>query len=219
MTSQLKIEGLDVRYGDYQALHQISFTLEPGKIGCMLGPSGCGKTTVLRAIAGFEAVSNGRILIDQREVSTDRINLPPESRHIGMVFQGSALFDSMTIVENVMFPLRMFTKQNKSEMEDRVDFVLKRVNLPDAHNKMPSEASGGMQKRVAIARAFVTEPKLLLADEPTGNLDSATGVQIIELMFELNREHGTTLVLGTHDDALSQRCSRQIRLADGKLVQ
>ena len=116
-----------------------------------------------------------------------------------MVFQGSALFDSMTIAENVMFPLRMFTKQSKSEMEDRVDFVLKRVNLIDAHDKMPSEASGGMQKRVAIARAIVNNPKYLFCDEPNSGLDPKTAIVIDNLIQEITDEYQMTTVINSHD--------------------
>ena len=116
-----------------------------------------------------------------------------------MVFQGSALFDSMTIAENVMFPLRMFTKQSKSEMEDRVDVVLKRVNLPDAHTKFPSEASGGMQKRVAIARAIVNNPKYLFCDEPNSGLDPKTAIVIDNLIQEITDEYHITTVINSHD--------------------
>ena len=116
-----------------------------------------------------------------------------------MVFQGSALFDSMTIAQNVMFPLKMFTKQSKSEMEDRVDFVLKRVNLDDAHNKMPSEASGGMQKRVAIARAIVNNPKYLFCDEPNSGLDPKTAIVIDNLIQEITDEYQITTVVNSHD--------------------
>ena len=118
---------------------------------------------------------------------------------MGMVFQGSALFDSMTIAENVMFPLRMFTKQSKSEMEDRVNLVLKRVNLPDAHKKMPSEASGGMQKRVAIARAIVNNPKYLFCDEPNSGLDPKTAIVIDNLIKEITEEYNITTVINSHD--------------------
>jgi phospholipid/cholesterol/gamma-HCH transport system ATP-binding protein len=118
---------------------------------------------------------------------------------IGMVFQGSALFDSMTIAQNVMFPLKMFTKQGKSEMEDRVDFVLKRVNLADAHNKKPSEASGGMQKRVAIARAIVNNPKYLFCDEPNSGLDPKTAIVIDNLIKEITEEYNITTVINSHD--------------------
>ena len=116
-----------------------------------------------------------------------------------MVFQGSALFDSMTIAENVMFPLQMFTKQSKSEMEDRVDFVLKRVNLRDAHHKKPSEASGGMQKRVAIARAIVNKPKYLFCDEPNSGLDPKTSIVIDNLIKEITEEYQITTVINSHD--------------------
>jgi phospholipid/cholesterol/gamma-HCH transport system ATP-binding protein len=118
---------------------------------------------------------------------------------MGMVFQGSALFDSMTIEENVMFPLRMFTKQSLSEMQDRVNFVLKRVNLADAHKKMPSEASGGMQKRVAIARAIVNKPKYLFCDEPNSGLDPKTAIVIDNLIQEITDEYNITTVINSHD--------------------
>ena len=118
---------------------------------------------------------------------------------MGMVFQGSALFDSMTIAENVMFPLRMFTKQSKSEMEDRVNEVLKRVNLPEAHNKMPSEASGGMQKRVAIARAILNNPKYLFCEEPNSGLDPKTAIVIDNLIQEITDEYQMTTVINSHD--------------------
>jgi phospholipid/cholesterol/gamma-HCH transport system ATP-binding protein len=131
------------------------------------------------------------------ELTDDQIrNLRAE---MGMVFQGSALFDSMTIAENVMFPLRMFTKQTKSEMKDRVDFVLNRVNLSDAHSKMPSEASGGMQKRVAIARAIVNNPKYLFCDEPNSGLDPKTAMVIDNLIQEITQEYNITTVINSHD--------------------
>ena len=135
---------------------------------------------------------------------------------LGFVFQSFQLLPALTAIENVMLPLELAATGDAGPTARR---LLERVGLGKRLHHYPKQLSGGEQQRVAIARAFATAPKLLLADEPTGNLDSATGVQIIELMFELNREHGTTLVLVTHDEALSRRCSRQIRLADGKLVQ
>ena len=135
---------------------------------------------------------------------------------IGMVFQGSALFDSMTIAENVMFPLMMFTKQSKREMEDRVDFVLKRVNLPNAHSKMPSEASGGMQKRVAIARAIVNNPKYLFCDEPNSGLDPKTAIVIDNLIQEITDEYQITTVINSHDmNSVMEIGEKIIFLKDG----
>ena len=132
------------------------------------------------------------------------------------VFQSFQLLPALTALENVMLPLELMSVGNAEATARR---LLDRVGLALRLHHHPKQLSGGEQQRVAIARAFATAPKLLLADEPTGNLDSATGIQIIELMFELNREHGTTLVLVTHDEALSKRCSRQLRMADGKLMQ
>ena len=134
---------------------------------------------------------------------------------LGFVFQSFQLLPALTAIENVMLPLEL---AGVSSAEPTAQKLLERVGLALRLNHYPKQLSGGEQQRVAIARAFATDPKLLLADEPTGNLDSATGEQIIELMFELNREHGTTLVLVTHDETLSQRCSRQIRLVDGMLA-
>ncbi len=145
----------------------------------------------------------------------EKTNLRSE---MGMVFQGSALFDSMTIAENVMFPLRMFTKQSKSEMEDRVDIVLKRVNLDDAHNKKPSEASGGMQKRVAIARAIVNRPKYLFCDEPNSGLDPKTAIVIDNLIQEITEEFDITTVINTHDmNSVMEIGEKIVFLKDGLL--
>ncbi|NRA93832.1 MAG: ATP-binding cassette domain-containing protein, partial [Psychroserpens sp.] len=166
----------------------------------IIGQSGSGKTVFLKCLLGLFEYDQGNIAYEGdiiSEMSADqKRNLRSE---IGMVFQGSALFDSMTIAENVMFPLRMFTKQSKSEMMDRVDFVLNRVNLPDAHHKMPSEASGGMQKRVAIARAIVNNPKYLFCDEPNSGLDPRTAIVIDNLISEITDEYHMTTVINSHD--------------------
>ena len=163
----IEVKNLHKSFGEAHILKGISTTFEKGQTNLIIGQSGSGKTVFLKCLLGLFEYDQGSIAYEGdiiSEMNTDKKrNLRSE---IGMVFQGSALFDSMTIAENVMFPLRMFTKQSKSEMEDRVNVVLNRVNLPDAHHKMPSEASGGMQKRVAIARAIVNNPKYLFCDEP-----------------------------------------------------
>ena len=154
----------------------------------------------LKCLLGLFTPESGTISYDGKVYS----NLSDDEKRnlrakMGMVFQGSALFDSMTIAENVMFPLRMFTKQSKSEMQDRVNFVLNRVNLTDAHHKMPSEASGGMQKRVAIARAIVNNPKYLFCDEPNSGLDPKTAIVIDNLIQEITDEYNITTVINSHD--------------------
>ncbi|WP_299526060.1 ABC transporter ATP-binding protein [Winogradskyella sp.] len=196
----IEVKKLNKSFGDAHILKDISTSFDKGKTNLIIGQSGSGKTVFLKCLLGLFEYEEGSISYDGKvfnELSPDeKRDLRAE---IGMVFQGSALFDSMTIAENVMFPLRMLTKQSKSEMEDRVDFVLRRVNLDDAHNKMPSEASGGMQKRVAIARAIVNNPKYLFCDEPNSGLDPKTAIVIDNLIQEITDEYQMTTVINSHD--------------------
>lgn len=196
----IEVTNVEKSFGDAHILKGISTTFEKGKTSLVIGQSGSGKTVFLKCLLGLFTPESGTISYDGKVYS----NLSDDEKRnlrakMGMVFQGSALFDSMTIAENVMFPLRMFTKQSKSEMEDRVNFVLNRVNLTDAHHKMPSEASGGMQKRVAIARAIVNNPKYLFCDEPNSGLDPKTAIVIDNLIQEITDEYGITTVINSHD--------------------
>ncbi|WP_369996553.1 ABC transporter ATP-binding protein [Winogradskyella sp.] len=196
----IEVKDLHKSFGDAHILKGISTAFEKGKTNLIIGQSGSGKTVFLKCLLGLFEYEEGSIAYDGKIFSKLSTDEKTELRsEIGMVFQGSALFDSMTIAENVMFPLRMFTKQSKSEMEDRVDFVLKRVNLDDAHHKMPSEASGGMQKRVAIARAIVNNPKYLFCDEPNSGLDPKTAIVIDNLIQEITDEYQITTVINSHD--------------------
>lgn len=196
----IEVKELHKSFGEAHILKGITTSFEKGKTNLIIGQSGSGKTVFLKCLLGLFDYEGGSIAYDgeiYRELSeNDKRNLRAK---IGMVFQGSALFDSMTIAENVMFPLRMFTKMSKSEMEDRADLVLKRVNLDDAHHKMPSEASGGMQKRVAIARAIVNNPKYLFCDEPNSGLDPKTAIVIDNLIQEITDEYQITTVINSHD--------------------
>ncbi|GAA3564953.1 ABC transporter ATP-binding protein [Snuella lapsa] len=196
----IEVKNLHKSFGEAEVLKGISTTFEKGKTNLIIGQSGSGKTVFLKCLLGLFNYEEGSISYDGEifsELTEDqKRNLRSK---IGMVFQGSALFDSMTIAENVMFPLQMFTKQSKSEMQDRVDFVLKRVNLDNAHHKMPSEASGGMQKRVAIARAIVNNPKYLFCDEPNSGLDPKTAIVIDNLIQEITDEYQITTVINSHD--------------------
>ncbi len=196
----IEVKNLHKSFGEAHILKGITTSFEKGKTNLIIGQSGSGKTVFLKCLLGLFDYEEGSIAYEGKIFSKlspdEKRNLRAE---IGMVFQGSALFDSMTIAENVMFPLRMFTKQSKSEMQDRVDFVLKRVNLDDAHNKMPSEASGGMQKRVAIARAIVNNPKYLFCDEPNSGLDPKTAIVIDNLIQEITDEYNITTVINSHD--------------------
>lgn len=196
----IEIKNLEKSFGDSKVLKGISTVFETGKTNLIIGQSGSGKTVLLKSLLGIHAPDSGQIIFDGRVYS----DLTPDEKRalrteIGMVFQGSALFDSMTVAQNVAFPLKMFTKNSRSETNDRVDFVLKRVNLIDAHHKLPSEISGGMQKRVAIARAIVNHPKYLFCDEPNSGLDPNTSTIIDNLIKEITEEYDITTVINTHD--------------------
>ena len=196
----IEVKDLHKSFGDAHILKGITTSFEKGKTNLIIGQSGSGKTVFLKCLLGLFDYEQGSISYDGQVFKTLSANEKRELRaKIGMVFQGSALFDSMTIAENVMFPLRMFTKQSKSEMEDRVNVVLNRVNLENAHHKMPSEASGGMQKRVAIARAIVNRPKYLFCDEPNSGLDPKTAIVIDNLIQEITDEFNITTVINSHD--------------------
>ena len=196
----IEIKDIKKSFGEVEVLKGISSVFETGKTNLIIGQSGSGKTVLLKTLLGIHEPTAGVIEFDCR----DYANLTRDEKRdlrteIGMVFQGSALFDSMTVAENVAFPLKMFTHNNRSEIKDRVDFVLKRVNLIDAHHKLPSEISGGMQKRVAIARAIVNKPKYLFCDEPNSGLDPNTSTLIDNLIKEITEEYDITTVINTHD--------------------
>ncbi len=196
----IEVKTLHKSFGEAHILKGINTVFENGKTSLVIGQSGSGKTVFLKCLLGLFEYEQGSIEFDGKEFQSLNDDEKRDLRSdIGMVFQGSALFDSMTIEENVMFPLKMFTKQSKSEMVDRVDFVLKRVNLDGAHKKFPSEASGGMQKRVAIARAIVNNPRYLFCDEPNSGLDPKTAIVIDNLIQEITDEYNITTVINSHD--------------------
>jgi phospholipid/cholesterol/gamma-HCH transport system ATP-binding protein len=211
------VENLHKFFGESHILKGISTTFEKGKTNLIIGQSGSGKTVFLKSLLGLFTPEEGRIIYDGREYSklneNERRTLRQE---MGMVFQGSALFDSMTVEENVMFPLKMFSRQTVQEMQERADFVLKRVNLVDAHKKFPSEISGGMQKRVAIARAIANKPKYLFCDEPNSGLDPKTAILIDDLIKEITEEYNITTVINTHDmNSVMQIGEKIVFLKDG----
>ncbi len=196
MTSQLGVENLDVSYDDYQVLRQVSFALDPGNIGCILGPSGCGKTTVLRAIAGFEPAQDGRILIDQVEVSSSHYCLAPEKRNIGMVFQDFALFPNLSVAGNIAFGLRTWSKKDRRA---RVQELLAMTGMPAYSQAYPHQLSGGQQQRVALARAMAPRPGLLLLDEPFSSMDVELRQQLAREVRDILKQENATAVLVTHD--------------------
>lgn len=196
----IEVNNLHKSFGDVHVLKGITTSFLPGKTNLIIGQSGSGKTVFLKCLLGLIIPEEGTISFDGAVYSELSVNEKRDVRSkMGMVFQGSALFDSMNIQENVMFPLRMFTKMTLSERLDRSNEVLKRVNLPDAHKKKPSEASGGMQKRVAIARAIVNNPKYLFCDEPNSGLDPRTAIVIDNLIREITDEYNITTVINSHD--------------------
>ena len=196
----IKVDTLHKSFDGIKVLKGISTEFETGKTNLIIGQSGSGKTVLLKCLLGLFDYEKGSIAYDNDVFSNLSDNEKRTLRsQIGMVFQGGALFDSLTIAENVMFPLRMFTKQSRGEMDDRVNSALKRVNLENTHDKMPSEASGGMQKRVAIARAIVNNPKYLFCDEPNSGLDPKTAIVIDNLIQKITQENNIVTVINTHD--------------------
>lgn len=194
--SELILKQLSQEYGSKQVVNNLSFHLHEGQIGCLLGPSGCGKTTVLRCIAGFEAITDGIIVIGGETVSSPGKLMPPEQRQIGMVFQDYALFPHLTVADNIAFGLRAL---DKTQRQQRVAELLTLTGLQDTANKYPHQLSGGQQQRVALARALAPRPKLLLMDEPFSNLDIALRERLsIEVRDILKRE-GMTALIVTHD--------------------
>ena len=187
-------------FGDKQVIKNISLVAEQGKTTLIIGGSGDGKTVLMRCIVGLEEVDSGAIFYDGRNFSEMKIPERKEIRkEIGMLFQGGALFDSQTVEDNVSFPLSMFTEMSEEEKRDRVNFCLKRVNLENVNHLFPSEISGGMKKRVGIARAIAMNPKYLFCDEPNSGLDPLTAHVIDDLIKEITEEFNITTIVNTHD--------------------
>lgn len=210
----------EVRSGDDQLviLHELSFSVTAGQAVAVVGASGSGKSTLLGLLAGLDFPSAGTVRLD----GTDLFSLTEDQRAVlrgrllGFVFQSFQLLPALTALENVMLPLELAGRAGARAESLR---MLERVGLGARAGHYPKHLSGGEQQRVALARAFATRPRLLLADEPTGNLDAATGSAIIDLMFAMNAEHGTTLVLVTHDEAIARRCGRVLKLTSGRLTE
>ena len=204
--------------GELTILQAVSFTVNAGEAAAIVGASGSGKSTLLSLLAGLDRPSEGEVRLDGELLSTldedGRARL--RGAKVGFVFQNFQLLPALTALENAMLPLEL-RGDRKPEVAARQ--ILERVGLGERLDHYPRQLSGGEQQRVALARAFVTRPAVLFADEPTGNLDAATGDAVIDLLFELNRDAGTTLVLVTHDEHLATRCNRTLRLDHGRLVQ
>ena len=197
-------------------LSGVSFEVNAGEAVAIVGVSGSGKSTLLGLLAGLDTPSTGSVRINGHDINAldEDGRAALRGRMIGFVFQSFQLLPAMTALENVMLPLEL---AGADDAQDAARAMLGRVGLADRVHHYPKQLSGGEQQRVAIARAFVGRPRLLFADEPTGNLDAATGAQVIDLLFELNQESGATLLLVTHDEALTRRCKRVLRLAAGRM--
>lgn len=196
----IEVKDITKSFDGKTILHDITATFETGKTNLIIGQSGSGKTVLIKSIIGLIRPEKGQILYDGRDIMKMDTNRVKDLRkEIGMLFQGSALFDSETVLGNVMFPLTMFTSMTRAEIKDRAQFCLERVNLKGADKKYPSEISGGMQKRVAIARAIALNPKYLFCDEPNSGLDPRTSIVIDELLSDITHEYNITTVINTHD--------------------
>ena len=196
----IEIKNVSKGFGDKEILTDISAIMETGKTNLIIGISGSGKTVLQKCMVGLFEVDNGEIIFDGKSLTNMQEEERKELRQqIGMLFQGSALFDSMTVQQNVKFPLDMFTNWSHAKKMERVNDVLDRVNLKDTNNKFPAEISGGMKKRVGIARAIVLKPKYLFCDEPNSGLDPQTSMVIDKLIHEITKENNITTVINTHD--------------------
>jgi lipoprotein-releasing system ATP-binding protein len=221
----LQLEGVRKAYNvgtpvEVEVLHGIDLTLAKGEFAALIGPSGSGKSTLLNTIGLLERPTSGRILIAGRDIAAlDEADLTAlRGRTIGFVFQFHHLLPAFTALENVMMPLVIDRGRPAPDMQDRAAALLEQVGLANALNKKPSELSGGMQQRVAIARALAMSAPLVLADEPTGNLDTRSADEVFALMQRVNVEQGIAFLIVTHDPRLAQRCPRRIELVDGRVV-
>lgn len=196
----IEVRNVKKSFGDKVVLHDVSAKMEAGKTNLIIGSSGSGKTVLMKIMIGLLPVDSGSVFYEGQDITTmNEDDLKGLRKQIGMLFQGSALFDSKTVEDNVMFPLDMFTKMSQAEKQARVNEVLARVNLVDANKKFPAEISGGMKKRVALARAIVQNPKYLFCDEPNSGLDPQTSLVIDKLIKEITKEFNITTVINTHD--------------------
>ena len=216
----IEIIKISKSFGNHKIIEDISATFDKGKTNLIIGQSGSCKTVLMKCLLGLHEVDNGDILYDGKEFNKDEISEVSDLRkEMGMVFQGSALFDSMSVLDNIIFPLRMFSSMSQSKMIERAREVIHRVDLKDVDNKFPSEISGGMKKRVAIARAIVLNPKYLFCDEPNSGLDPKTAIIIDKLIQEITVEYDITTIINTHDmNSVMEIGDKIIFLVEGKKI-
>ena len=208
--SIISFHDVNKSFGDVKAVNGANFEIQRGEFFALLGPSGCGKTTLLRIVAGFEIPDSGEISIDNQPMS----GTPPNLRPVNMVFQNYAIFPHMDVRGNIAFGMRK-SGLSKTELNRRIDETLELIKLQGYGKRSADELSGGQRQRVAIARALVTRPQIVMADEPTANLDSVTGQNIIDLMRHMNEEDKTTFIFSTHDHRVMKHARRIVKLEDG----
>ena len=216
----IEVKNLSKSFKENLVLDDISVKLERGKTNLIIGESGSGKTTFLKCLIGLHSIDNGEILFDNRRFSVmNDKNIRKFRQEIGVLFQGGALYDYLSVEENIMFPLNMFTKLSQKDKRERVNFCLSKVNLEKTNNLFPSELSGGMTKRVAIARAIALNPKYLFCDEPNSGLDPKTAILIDNLILEITEEFNITTIVNTHDmNSVIQIGSNILFIHEGKIL-
>ena len=216
----IEVNKISKSFSSLKIIDEVSATFEKGKTNLIIGQSGSGKTVLMKCLLGLHDVDNGEILYDGKKFIKDDISKVSNLRkQMGMVFQGSALFDSMSVIDNIIFPLRMFSNKSDSEMLERAREVIERVDLKDVDNKFPAEISGGMKKRVAIARAIVLNPQYLFCDEPNSGLDPKTAIIIDKLIQEITVEYNITTIINTHDmNSVMEIGDKIIFLVEGKKI-
>ena len=212
------IKNVDKHFGQVKAVNKVSLEVYQGQVVVIIGPSGSGKSTLLRCINHLETPTSGDIWVDGLHLSRKTKDINAVRREIGMVFQQFNLFPHLTALENITIAQTVVRKRKKEEAIQVAQQQLVRVGIPEKANVYPGQLSGGQQQRVAIARALVNDPGLVLADEPTGNLDSGTGAEIMELLLDLRAERGMTVLVATHDPLVASRCDRVVKLHDGRIT-
>ena len=217
--ADVRFNHITFHYGKKCIFKDLSLTVEESQIMCLVGPSGCGKTTLVRCLLGFIKPETGSIYVGDRCLfdAEKGIDVSPEHRHIGVVFQDYAVWPHMTVLENVLYPMKKM-RIPKQEMKERAHHALEQVRMLGYEEHLPSQLSGGQQQRVAIARALGMETKIMLADEPTGNLDTANGENIFSILQSLAHEDGYCVIIVTHDRTLAQKADDVLELRDGQVV-
>ena len=208
------LDNVSKSYEGHLVLDELNLTISENSFVTLLGPSGCGKTTTLRLLAGFETPDKGRILFDGKDIT----QLPPNRRQVNTVFQNYSLFSHMDVAENIAFGPKIHGKP-RDYIRDKIRYALKLVNLDGYEHANIVDLSGGQQQRVAIARSLINNPSILLADEPTGNLDSTTSKEVLHMFKDLNRRQGITVILVTHDPKIAAFTDRAINMADGLICE